>query len=350
MRSDTTLWQSASSPVSRHDGRARPRVDPRVGAGTARPTEANVRGAAACGYEPPDHSPDSGRKPRKHRLFPSGFPPARHPQQPRATGPLCAGLENRFGSFGPTRVRIPPSPLAVKSGHFFPTAYLRIARRHWRFTVPLPRDFPTAAPLSIPGRARPGRDHCAGLKTSASRHHSIATTTRYPSLLEVSTCGRSPARRREGVVGGSLPHSCPQLLPARDVLARHAQRTSPQYRRTARHARVARRSLPRGIPTPVRTNWRAAQRTGSYRARDASGTSPHPALVADANVILSSLTGGRARLVIASVPRAARNTRIPASHERQCARGRGAQTDPAAWGCSQAALLGRMGGARRRAC
>jgi hypothetical protein len=29
----------------------------------------------------------------------------------------CAGLENRFGSFGPTRVRIPPSPLCDESGH-----------------------------------------------------------------------------------------------------------------------------------------------------------------------------------------------------------------------------------------
>ena len=233
----------------------------------------------------------------------------------------CAGLENRYGRFRPSRVRIPPSPLAVKSGHFFPTAYLRIARRHWRFTVPLPRDFPTAAPLSIPGRARPGRDHCAGFKTGASRHHPIATTTKYPGHYWKSPHAHERRPGAARVLGGSLPHSCPQLLHVRDVLARHAQRTSPQYRRTARHARVARRRLPRGIPTPVRTNWRAAQRTGSYRARDASGRSPHPALVADANVILSSLSGGRARFVIASVPGAARNTRIPASHERQCARG-----------------------------
>ena len=72
--------------------------------------------------------------------------------------------------------------LALKPGQFFPTAYLRIARRHWCFTLPLPRDFPTAAPLSIPGRARPGRDHYAGPKTGASRHHPIATTTRYPVI------------------------------------------------------------------------------------------------------------------------------------------------------------------------
>lgn len=145
-------------------------------------------------------------------------------------------------------------------------------------------------------------------------------------------------------MGGSLPHSCPQLPPVRDVLARDAQRTSPQHRRTARHARVARRSLPRGIPTPVRTNWRAAQRTGSYRARDASGRSPHPALVADANVILSSVTGGRARLVIASVPGAARNTRIPASHERQCARGARSSD----WPCRVGLQPGRASGANGR--
>ena len=185
---------------------------------------------------------------RARRLLPLPVP---HRRGGRAVE--CAGLENRFGSFGPTRVRIPPSPLAVKSGHFFPTAYLRIARRHWRFTLPLPRDFPTAAPVSIPGRARPGRDHCAGLRPA---HRVIIRSRRRgdtPALPDVSTRGRSPARRREGVVGGSLPHSCPQFLPVRDVLARHAQRTSPQDRRTARLARVARRSVPRGIPSPVRT-------------------------------------------------------------------------------------------------
>ncbi len=169
------------------------------------------------------------------------------------------------------------------------------------------------------------------------------------SLLEVSTCGRSPARRGEGVVGASLPHSCPSSSPCVTYWLA-TQRTSPQYRRTARHARVARRSLPRGIPAPGRTSWRAAQRTGSYRARDPSGRSPHPALVADANVILSSLPGGRARLVIASVPGAARNTRIPASHERQCAREARSSDCPCRVGLRQAALLGRMGGARRRAC
>ena len=178
----------------------------------------------------------------------TGEPDQKVPANLNLTSRGVAGLENRYGRFRPSRVRIPPSPLAVKSGRFFPTAYLRIARRHWRFTLPLPRDFPTAAPLSIPGRAG-----LAAITAPVSRpaHRVIIRSRRRrdsPSLLEVSTCGRSLARRREGVVGGSLPHSCPELLPVRDVLARHAQRTSPQYRRTARHARVARRSLPRGIP------------------------------------------------------------------------------------------------------
>jgi hypothetical protein len=103
--------------------------------------------------------------------------------------------------------------------------------------------------LSIPGRARPGRDHYAGVKTGASRHHSIATTTRYPVItgrLHMRTVACQGAARAFGALTSP---QLPQLPRVRDVLARHAQRTSLQDRRTAGHARVARRSLPRGIPT-----------------------------------------------------------------------------------------------------
>jgi hypothetical protein len=241
-------------------------------------------------------------------LLPLGLP---HRRGGRAVE--CAGLENRFGSFGPTRVRIPPSPLAVRSGHFFPTVYLRIARRHWRFRLRLPRDFPTATPLSIPGRARPGPDHYAGSKTGASRHHSIATTTRYPvitgSLHMRTIAGQAP----RGVLWGLTSTQLPQVLPVRDVLARHAQPTSPQDRRTARHARVARRSLPRGTPT-------LSEQIGAQL--NAQVLPPGPLA-----------TRGFRRRMSANVREE-----------------RGAQSDPAASGYSQAALLGRTGGARRRAC
>ena len=65
-----------------------------------------------------------------------------------------------------------------------------------------------------------------------------------------------------------------------------------------------------------------------------------PALVADANVILSSLTGGRARLVIASVLGAARTTRIRRRMSANVRGERGAQTDPAAWGCARPRFWG----------
>ena len=71
---------------------------------------------------------------------------------------------------------------------------------------------------------------------------------------------------------------------------------------------------------------------------------PIPALVADANVILSSLTGGPARRVVASAPGALATRAFRRRMSANAPGERGAQTDPAAWGCSQAALLGRMRG------
>jgi hypothetical protein len=63
--------------------------------------------------------------------------------------------------------------------------------------------------LSIPGRARPGRDHYAGLKTGASRHHSIATTTRYPvitgSLHMQTIAGQAPRGCCGGLTSPQLP-------------------------------------------------------------------------------------------------------------------------------------------------
>ena len=226
-----------------------------------------------CGDQDPvvcatRHTPAYGRpvardthEPRP-ALLPLGLP---HRRGGRAVE--CAGLENRFGSFGPTRVRIPPSPLAVRLRAFLPHGLPEDRPPARASRAPTSPRLPHGRPLSIPGRPARGRDQCAGLKTGAFASSFDRNNDEIPRdyWRAPHANGRLPGRR-EGVMRGSLPRNCPQLLPVGDVLARHAQRTGPQHRRTAVHARVA-RSPARGVLTRVRTSRRAAPRTGSYRAR-----------------------------------------------------------------------------------
>ncbi len=210
-----------------------------------------------------------------------------------------------------------------------------------RFGLRLPRDFPTAAPCPSPVDPRGAAISAPVSRPAHSRPPSIATTTRYPAItgrLHTRTVACQGAARV--LCGGSLPRNCPQLLPVRDVLARHAQRTSPQHRRTAVHARVA-RSPARGVPTRVRTSRHAAPRTRSYRGRCLRISLP-PDLVADANVILPALIGGPRPPRDRIRPRPARTTRIRRRMSANVHGERGAQPDPGA-GAQPAALLANPG-------
>ena len=148
----------------------------------------------------------------------------------------CAGLENRYGRFRPSRVRIPPSPLAVRLRAFLPHGLPEDRPPARAFRAPTSPRLPHGRPLSIRGRPARGRDQCAGLKTGAFASSFDRNNDEIPRHYWKAPHpkGRLPGRR-EGVMRGSLPRNCPQLLPVRDVLPRHAQRTSPQHRRTAVH-------------------------------------------------------------------------------------------------------------------
>ena len=228
-----------------------------------------------CGDQDPvvcttRHTPAYGRpvardahEPRP-ALLPLGLP---HRRGGRAVE--CAGLENRFGSFGPTRVRIPPSPLAVRLRAFLPRGLPEDRPPARAFRAPtsprLPHGLPLVHPRSTRAWPRSVRRSQDRRSASSFDRNNDEIPRQYWKAPHAN--GRLPGRG-EGVCGGL---TSPQLPPAprraRDVLARHAQRNQSPTPAHSGTRPIARRTPARGIPTRVRTNRRAAPPTGSYRAR-----------------------------------------------------------------------------------